>query len=344
MRSRRPATSTDRRSRARRRRGRVLSRRLRLRHQQPRTLPLSHRPIPSASPVDDNHSETAWRLRHLRRGILKDVTVPDVLLAGDGAPAGANVFEPSAGQSGSSARLATNLFSGVPFTGQVNLLTTGSFDSPRELFTSDNFSRSIAYFSLAAPARRAGGLVDAWRVDAGRYLVLVHRRRVRDAAACASPVRPRSVLQHAAIRRRQSRCAARSHRRQPQRRRGIRLRYFHAHAGDRRDLRSAVLALRLSGREHAPQPARRADVVAGQSFPAERARVEPRPRARRGGVPAARSIRGCGCRRNGRSPRSSRDDRSARDEPTISRSRRSAISARRRSRCAPSASASTISW
>jgi carboxypeptidase family protein/TonB-dependent receptor-like protein len=105
----------------------------------------------SASPVDDNHSETAWRLRHLRRGILKDITVPDVLLAGDGAPAGTNVFEPSAGQSGSSARLAPNLFSGVPFTGQVNLLTTGSFDSPRELFTSDNFARSIAYFSLAAP-------------------------------------------------------------------------------------------------------------------------------------------------------------------------------------------------
>jgi len=105
----------------------------------------------SASPGDDDHSETAWRLRHLRRGILKDITVPDVLLAGDGAPAGTNVFEPSAGQSGSSARLATNLFSGVPFTGQVNLLTTGSFDSPRELFTSDNFSRSIAYFSLAAP-------------------------------------------------------------------------------------------------------------------------------------------------------------------------------------------------
>ena len=44
-----------------------------------------------------------------------------------------------------------NLFASVPFTGQFNLLTTGSFDTPRELFTGDNFSRSIAYFSLAAP-------------------------------------------------------------------------------------------------------------------------------------------------------------------------------------------------
>src|SRR5204862_16774 len=83
-----------------------------------------------------------------------DVTVPDVLLAGDGAPSGANVFDPLAGPSGSSSssRLAANLFTGVPFTGQVNLLTTGSFDSPRQLFTADNFSRSIAYFSLTALA------------------------------------------------------------------------------------------------------------------------------------------------------------------------------------------------
>ena len=104
---------------------------------------------PSPSPVDDDHSETAWRLRHLRRGILKDVTVPDVLLAGSGdAPAGTNLFDPPGS---SSSRFATNLFAGVPFSGQVNLLTTGSFDSPRQLFTSDNFSRSIAYFSLTAP-------------------------------------------------------------------------------------------------------------------------------------------------------------------------------------------------
>jgi Carboxypeptidase regulatory-like domain/TonB dependent receptor len=115
----------------------------------------------SASPVDDDHSETAWRLRHLRRGILKDVTVPDALLAGgNDAPSGTNIFDPLGGRSGSSASssgLAANLFAGVPFTGQVNLLTTGSFDSPRQLFTSDNFSRSIAYFSLAAPV---GGQAD----------------------------------------------------------------------------------------------------------------------------------------------------------------------------------------
>ena len=114
----------------------------------------------SASSVDDDHTETAWRLRHLRRGILKDITVPDALLAagGNDAPAGTDVFEPSAGQSGGSpARLAMNLFSGIPFTGQLNLLTTGSFGSPKQLFASDNFSSGITYFSLAAPV---GGQAD----------------------------------------------------------------------------------------------------------------------------------------------------------------------------------------
>jgi hypothetical protein len=112
----------------------------------------------AVDPVDD-HSETAWRLRHLRRGILKDITVTDALLGGgNDAPAGTNVFDPAAGRSvGSTARFATNLFAGIPFTGQLNLLTTGSFDSPKQLFTRDNFSRSIAYFSLAAPV---GGQAD----------------------------------------------------------------------------------------------------------------------------------------------------------------------------------------
>jgi hypothetical protein len=116
-------------------------------------------PAPPVDRVDDDHSETAWRLRHLRRGILKDITVTDELLAeGSDLPAGTNVFDPSAGQSdGSSARFATNLFTGIPLTGQLNLLTTGSFDSPKQLFTPDNFSRSIAHFSLAAPV---GGQAD----------------------------------------------------------------------------------------------------------------------------------------------------------------------------------------
>src|SRR4029079_10438612 len=105
---------------------------------------------PSAVTPTDDHSELAWRLRHIRRGILKDADVD--LLANDGDDP--DLFGPATTLSravGSPARLATNFFAGTPFSGQVNLLTTGMFDSPQQLFTTDNFSRSIAYLALSAP-------------------------------------------------------------------------------------------------------------------------------------------------------------------------------------------------
>src|SRR5262249_5765059 len=70
----------------------------------------------------DNHSEVAWRLRHARRGILKDIDIPDEILVGD-TPPDTNVFG-SGSILGSSARLASNFFSSTPFFGQVNLMTT----------------------------------------------------------------------------------------------------------------------------------------------------------------------------------------------------------------------------
>ena len=108
-------------------------------------------PDPTTTTGTDDHGDLAWRLRHIRRGILKDATVPD-LLAAD-AP-DSNLFGPATmvGRAiGSPARLATNFFAGTPFSGQVNLLTTGMFETPKQLFTSDNFSRSIAYLALSAP-------------------------------------------------------------------------------------------------------------------------------------------------------------------------------------------------
>src|SRR5258708_25165474 len=52
----------------------------------------------------------------------------------------------------SSARLASNFFAATPFSGQVNLLPTGSFDTPQQLFTADNFAHNTAYLALGAPA------------------------------------------------------------------------------------------------------------------------------------------------------------------------------------------------
>ena len=95
----------------------------------------------TADSSSDDHGDIAWRLRHLRRGVLKDATVTDELFAGlpdDAADTfGASGFGNRS--FGSPAHLAANFFGGTPFSGQVNLLTTGSFDTPQQFFTVDSF-------------------------------------------------------------------------------------------------------------------------------------------------------------------------------------------------------------
>jgi hypothetical protein len=150
----------------------------------PSTDPASQPDAPGVSPTsatstpDDDHGEVAWRLRHARRGVLKDATLPADMLA-ERAPEDAHGFGATQefGHSESPARLAANLFAGTPFVGQVNLLTTGSFDAPTQLFTAD-FSHNTTYMSLGAPvgehadwtARAAltQGDLSSWMV-AGEY-------------------------------------------------------------------------------------------------------------------------------------------------------------------------------
>lgn len=110
-----------------------------------------------ASIADDNHGETAWRLRHARRGVLKEVTLPEAWLAGDDA--GDAMFWPVGALNrrvGSPARFATSFFTDTPFSGQLNLLTAGSFEAPKELFSSDGLPHGIAYVRLGAPVGSHG--------------------------------------------------------------------------------------------------------------------------------------------------------------------------------------------
>jgi hypothetical protein len=104
----------------------------------------------AGSVQNDDHGELAWRLRHARRAILKDVAIPADLFGDDGAvdQNSPNVFARS---DGSPARLATNFFADTPFVGQVNLLTTGTFESPQQLFSPGNFAHNTAYLALGAP-------------------------------------------------------------------------------------------------------------------------------------------------------------------------------------------------
>ena len=103
-----------------------------------------------ASTDGDDHTETAWRIRHARRGVLKDVTLPEDLLADsdDGGTAWPSMF----GQTANAASRFATLFADAPISGQVNLLTSGSFDTPQQLFSTDAAARNIANVRLGAPA------------------------------------------------------------------------------------------------------------------------------------------------------------------------------------------------
>ena len=96
------------------------------------------------------HDELAWRLRHLKRSVLKnageripglDTTLPaDNPLFGLGRAVG------------ESARLASSILADLPLDGQFNLITTTSFDRPQDLFSPDAaLPRSIAFVSLSSP-------------------------------------------------------------------------------------------------------------------------------------------------------------------------------------------------
>jgi hypothetical protein len=107
---------------------------------------------PAAAAPPDDLSETAWRIRHARRGVLKDATFADQVLD-DSEPG--EFFVPVAllGRVvGSPARAATSFLADTSFSGQLNLFTTSSFDAPQQLFSGANAARGIAYVRVGAPA------------------------------------------------------------------------------------------------------------------------------------------------------------------------------------------------
>ncbi len=101
-----------------------------------------------AQPDDD---ELTWRLRHLRRSILKDGAVAVAVVSEPAVDGNTSLF----GRAVSSpVRMASDFF--TPFSGQLNLLTTSSFDDPAQLFEGDNQARGITYVALGAPFGTGG--------------------------------------------------------------------------------------------------------------------------------------------------------------------------------------------
>ena len=127
---------------------------------------------------DHPHTPTAWRLRHAKRSVLRDANGAPVDATAD-SPEGSNPWSPGSwfDAVAASARTASALFTDSSLSGEINLLTSGSFDRPQDLFAATHLPRGVAYLSLGAPAgsgawsvRAAltGGEVSSWIV-AGSY-------------------------------------------------------------------------------------------------------------------------------------------------------------------------------
>ncbi len=115
----------------------------------------------SAGNDTEDHSELAWRLRHLRRSVLKDV---DGAIATTG---GGSFMDDSlaafARAVGNPVRVASDFIADRPLNGQINLLTSTSFDRPQNLFsTQGGIPSSLAFVSLTAPTA-----TGTWNVRGG---------------------------------------------------------------------------------------------------------------------------------------------------------------------------------
>ena len=106
--------------------------------------------VPEEGTTEDG--ETAWRMRHLPRSILKDVAT-DAVWSARGEE-DAQWFSRQ-----SVALVPIAFFHELPLSGQVNLMTIESFDRPGEIFA-EHGPRSVAFVSVNTQA--AGG---AWSMQ-----------------------------------------------------------------------------------------------------------------------------------------------------------------------------------
>lgn len=110
----------------------------------------------NAADDDHPHTDTAWRLRHLTRSILKDSSSVVVIDSDDSIAPDESVL----GHMNASSSAVSSFFADLPFSGEVNLLTTSAF-APGRLFSGDILPRGVAYLAIGAPT----GLGD-WAVRA----------------------------------------------------------------------------------------------------------------------------------------------------------------------------------
>jgi outer membrane receptor protein involved in Fe transport len=128
---------------------------------------LAERPVLDASLSGDagedthDHGAVAWRLRHLKRSVLRDEgqTVIDLADSADDLDtwlAGRELDRLASPGAAAYAAGQTGWLPGLSLNGQVQLLTSSSFDTPQELFSSATLPAGIAYFSIGSAIGRSG--------------------------------------------------------------------------------------------------------------------------------------------------------------------------------------------
>jgi carboxypeptidase family protein/TonB-dependent receptor-like protein len=115
----------------------------------------------SADDDSEDHGEIAWRLRHLKRSVLKDLDGAIATPGSDGSFMDDSLAA-LARAVGGPVRFASYIAE-LPLDGQINLFTRTSFDRPQELFsTQGGMPGSVAFVSLTAPTT-----TGQWNVRGG---------------------------------------------------------------------------------------------------------------------------------------------------------------------------------
>ena len=140
----------------------------------------------AGKPADRDESELGWRLRHLKRGVLRNAAYGVPMRDDDWFIT--DSFEFIGRAFGTSAKATKALFSDLSLGGQVNLLTTGAFDNPLQLLQLER-TNGVAFFSVGAPVGSHGDWtvraamnqsdLSSWML-AGNYVVnadVPHRYR-----------------------------------------------------------------------------------------------------------------------------------------------------------------------
>ncbi|MFB3855394.1 MAG: TonB-dependent receptor domain-containing protein [Vicinamibacterales bacterium] len=116
--------------------------------------------------ANGNNTELAWRLRHLQRSVLKERTdrlalaAPEEIETAAGSPFFPAGFRTIASAVGSTAGFASTLFGNLDLSGEINLLTAGSFNGLSDL-DQNSLQRAVAYLSLHGTVANQG----AWTMQ-----------------------------------------------------------------------------------------------------------------------------------------------------------------------------------